>query len=264
MGRAILDYGECCEIEVQFLLKLIARSSGDVVEVGTNIGTHTVPMARALAAQGRRLVVFEPQPFIFQNLCANLALNGLDNVTAWPFACGNQAAAVHFARPNYAAVDNFGGISMSVERSSGSVAVPCRRLDDVLELEMVGLIKVDVEGFELLALQGAEATLDRCRPVLYVENDRIDQSPALVEWLWSKDYRLWWHTPLLFNAANFFANAENQYPGVGSFNMLCVPREHEAPIVGLREVVSAVHPLAAPGQPSAHDEPVTGAAAAGS
>jgi hypothetical protein len=153
---------------------------------------------------------------------------------------------------------------MSAERSSGSVAVPCRRLDDVVGLESIGLIKVDVEGFELLALQGAEATLDRCRPVLYVENDRIDQSPALVEWLWSKGYRLWWHTPPLFNGANFFANAENQYPGVGSFNMLCVPREQEAPVVGLREVVSGTHPLAASGQPSTHVEPVTGAAVAGS
>lgn len=244
LGRAILDYGECCEIEVQFLLKLLSTRGGDVVEIGTNIGTHTVPMAKALAAEGRRLLAFEPQPFIFQNLCANLALNGLANVTAWPFACGNQETTVHFKRPDYAAVDNFGGIAMMPERSSGTVAVPCRRLDSMVDFESISLIKIDVEGFELLALQGAEATLDRCRPILYVENDRIDQSPALVEWLWSKDYRLWWHTPLLFNAANFFANADNRYQGVGSFNMLCIPRERAAPVDGLFEVLTGTHPLA--------------------
>jgi FkbM family methyltransferase len=51
------------------------------------MGIHTVPLAQALQEQGRRLVAFEPQPVIFQQLCANLALNGLMNVTAWPFAC---------------------------------------------------------------------------------------------------------------------------------------------------------------------------------
>jgi FkbM family methyltransferase len=249
LGQAILEYGECCENEVGFLLRLIALRPGDVVEVGTNIGTHTVPMAKALAAQGRRLIAFEPQPFIFQNLCANVALNGLSNVTAWPFACGDREATVYFSNPNYLAGDNFGGIEMKAERAPGRVAVPCRRLDEVIDLESIALIKIDVEGFELRALQGAEATLDRHRPLLYVENDRIAESPALVEWLWSKQYRLWWHTPLLFNADNFFGNRNDLYGKIGSFNMLCVPREQGVPVEGLYEVVTGTHPLAQAARP---------------
>ena len=75
LGQAILQYGECCEIEVAFLLQLLSLRPGLVMEVGTNIGTHTVPIAKALARQNRRLLAFEPQPVIFQNMCANLALN---------------------------------------------------------------------------------------------------------------------------------------------------------------------------------------------
>lgn len=243
LGRAILDYGECCQTEVEFLLKLLTLRSGGVVEIGANIGTHTVPLAKALAREGRQLTVFEPQPFIFQNLCANIALNGLVNVRAWPFACGDRDTTLHFARPDYAATGNFGGVSMTPEHSGGTVAVPCRTLDSIVGAETIGLMKVDVEGFELRALQGAEATLDRCRPLLYVENDRIEESPALVEWLWAKNYRLWWHTPLLFNADNFFANPQNCYEGIGSFNMLCVPREESLEVAGLYEVLIGTHPL---------------------
>ena len=243
LGQAILQYGECCEIEVAFLLQLLSLRPGIVMEVGTNIGSHTVPIAKALGTQGRRLMAFEPQPVIFQNLCANLALNAIGNVMAWPSACGDEAATLYFSQPDYSSGGNFGGVSMSKSPLPSGVAIPCIRLDDVFGSDPVGLMKIDVEGFELLVLKGAEGILDRSRPVIYVENDRADNSRELIEWLWSKQYRLWWHTPPLFNPGNFFANANDQYPQVVSINMLCLPRESAVPVNGLEEIVTNRHPL---------------------
>lgn len=243
MGQAVIRYGECCEIEVAFLLKLIALRPGAVIEVGTNIGTHTVPMAKLLATQNRRLIAFEPQPVIFQNLCANLALNGLGNVTAWPNACSDRSGTVYFQRPDYVANGNFGGVSMSTESAQGDIAVPCVDLDTFLSKEPVGLMKIDVEGFELNVLQGAARLIEQSRPVLYVENDRIDRAKDLIEWLWSKQYRLWWHVPPLFNPHNYFADAVDLYPRVASVNMLCLPREMELPFAGMEEVLTTRHPL---------------------
>ncbi|CAN5416298.1 hypothetical protein BH11PSE11_BH11PSE11_00820 [soil metagenome] len=245
LGKALLAYGECCEVEVQFLIGLLSMRPGAVVEIGTNIGTHTVPIAKALALQYRELHVFEPQPFIFQNMCANLALNGLQNVRAWPLACGGpQQESVTFARQDYLAQGNFGGVSMAAQNATEGIVVPCVRLDEILGGETVSLIKIDVEGFELFALQGAENILAKSRPVLFVENDRVDNSRALIEWLWSHGYRLWWHVSPLFNAQNFFGNPEDIYGGVSSLNMLCLPRELDLPVPALYEVVSsATHPL---------------------
>jgi len=243
LGQAIMQYGECCEIEVAFILQLLSLRPGVVMEIGTNIGTHTVPIAKALARENRRLIAFEPQPFIFQNMCANVALNGLRNVSAWPSACGDRAGTLWFAPPDYAAGGNFGGVSMSADPIPNGAAIPCIELDEVFGGETVGLMKIDVEGFELLVLQGAELLIDRCRPVIYVENDRPEKSQALIEWLWSKDYRLWWHLPPLFNPANFFADATDIYPRVVSINMLCLPREAELPVNGLEEIVVNRHPL---------------------
>ncbi len=243
LGQAILEYGECCEIEVAFLLQILSLRPGLVMEVGTNIGTHTVPLAKALAQQNRRLVAFEPQPVIFQNMCANVALNALGNVSAWPSACGDRASTLYFSPPDYSAGGNFGGVSMSAEPIAGGVAIPCIELDEVFGGETVGLMKIDVEGFELLVLQGAEVIIDRCRPVVYVENDRSEKSKELIEWLWSKQYRLWWHTPPLFNPDNFFTNPKDVYPQVVSINMLCLPRELAVPVNGLDEVIVNRHPL---------------------
>lgn len=69
----------------------------------------------------------------------------------------------------------------------------------------VRLLKVDVEGSELQVLQGAQETLAKSRPVLYVENAQVDQSPALIEYLWKQGYRLWWHISSLFNPQNYRA-----------------------------------------------------------
>jgi FkbM family methyltransferase len=243
VGRALCDYGEYGEMELQLLSQILVRP-GAIVEVGANIGALTVPLARIAASQGRGMTVFEPQPVIFQNLCANIALNGIMGMRAWPWACAAQAGTVYFLIPDYGANGNFGGISMVADSGQGKFPVPCMRLQDAMQGEPVGLLKIDVEGMEIEVLKGATDLLAASRPVLYVENDRLDRSQALIEWLWEAGYRLWWHIPRLFNPDNYRGVAENIYGNVASFNMLCLPREVTANIDVLPEVTdSAHHPL---------------------
>ena len=49
---------------------------------------------------------------------------------------------------------------------------------------------------------------------------------------------MWWHTPSLYNPANFFGNPHNVFGNVASFNMLCLPRESTTTIKDLREIAS--------------------------
>ncbi|WP_200908628.1 FkbM family methyltransferase [Caballeronia mineralivorans] len=205
-----------------------------------------LPLAKRSAAVGGEMVVFEPQPFIFQNLCANLALNGITNVRAWPWACGADAGTVWFARQDYAQPGNFGGVSMQSETTSPDlVPAPWVQLDSVLGESDVTLIKLDVEGFELAALRGALQVLRRSRPTLYVENDRVDNSRELIEWLWAQEYRLWWHICPLFNEDNFRGKSEGLYQNVVAVNMLALPRETGVAQLPLVEVTDAgFHPFA--------------------
>jgi len=244
IGQALMQYGEYSEIEAEFLQRWIDRPSV-VVEVGANIGTHTLPLAKRAAAVGGELVAFEPQPFVFQNLCANLALNGMENVRAWPWACGAEAGTLYFPQPNYSQPGNFGAVSMRADATAGMVSVPCARLDTLLGDSDVSLIKMDLEGGELAALQGGLQTLRRCRPVLYLENDQVARSRALIEWLWAEEYLLWWHICPLFNPENFRGERANAYPNIYSFNMLALPRESNAAVPpGCKAIIDAgAHPL---------------------
>ncbi len=243
VGRAVLTYGESCEREWE-ALDAMMRPGKDAIEVGSNIGTHTVSMARKLAGMGKRLVAVEPQPVVFQSMCANLALNGLFNVVTENVACSGETGFVTFQAPDYRQEANLGGVSMR-EDGMGDHRVRSMRLDDLVPQSFdVGLIKIDVEGFEQKVLEGATETIARFRPYIYIENDRLDRSKDLIEWLWAADYKLWWHIPPLFNPDNFAGNTINIYGTIASFNMLCIPKEIDANIGGLAPVEdSSAHPL---------------------
>ena len=243
LGGALLKYGEYAEQEFALLAQIMFRP-GCVLEVGANMGTHTISLAKLLAGNNRRLIAFEPQPFVFHNLCGNLALNGLSNVRAWPYACSDETTTLYFDVPDYGSTVNTGGIAMRREGEEGRLAVPCVRLDDMEGTETVSLIKIDAEGFELNVLRGAEHILAQSRPVLYMENSDVEKSSELIEWIWSKGYSLWWHTPSLFNPDNYFGVSENLYPDLVSCNMLAIPAELSHPVSGLDAITdSHAHPF---------------------
>ena len=258
IGRALIHYGEYSELEWR-VLERYCRSGDTAVEVGANIGAHTVSLAKAVGPSGR-VVAIEPQPIIFQMLCANVALNCLLHVETLNCACGSGEGMMGALRLDYEAQGNFGGFSLQgPNESAPSTPVIVKRLDDLLRGSgRLDLIKIDVEGMEADVLTGAAGVIERFRPTVYVENERLDKSRALIEAFWDMDYRLWWHAPPLFNPDNYYANERNLYPRIGTFNMLCLHRSKAAePPQELDEVTDAgwhPHPLARTKSSSRRDE----------
>ena len=247
LGYALMRYGEYAEQEGVFLASLL-RTGDNVVEVGANIGSHTVGLAQKVGQQGR-VIAIEPQPVIHQYLCANLALNSLFNVTTHNCGCGASEETLTIPPIDYAAQtqQNFGGVSLL--RSQEGIPVKVFPLDQLAgELPSLRLLKIDVEGMEGEVIKGASDLISRFRPCIYVENDRVEKSRALIEQLMAHDYRLWWHIPGLFNPENHFGEQENIYGNVASFNMLCLPREVQAQVEDLVEITdSSFHPLSPKG-----------------
>lgn len=237
IGQALIRYGEYSEAECRLLCSLLPRA-GVVADVGANVGAFTVPLAKRAGREGR-VHAFEPQPMVFQNLCANLALNGLRNVYAYNAACGAEEGSIVFPDIDYGVETNFGGVSLDrLPKVAQGQNVGIRTIDE-LDLPRLDLLKIDAEGMEVEVLKGATATIARTKPLLYLENDRLERSEELIALVQSLAYRLWWHLPPLYSADNWFQEAENEWPGIVSINMLCLPRDRSAEVSGLAEIASA-------------------------
>ncbi len=202
------------------------------VEVGANIGAHTVFLAEAVGPTGQ-VLAFEPQRVVFQTLCANIALNSITNVHSWNTAVGNAAGEIIVPVLDYRREHNFGGLGLGHHKFGERV--PVITLDS-LKLPACHLLKVDVEGMEQEVLEGARNTIHRSKPILYVENDREDKAAALIRCIDSLDYNMYWHTPPLYSAKNYSGNAENIFGNIVSINMLCCPKSLPQQILGATKV----------------------------
>jgi len=193
IGRSIEQYGEYSELEVALLATICRR--GDV-DVGANIGTHTLALARLVGLTGR-VLAFEPQRVVFQTLCANVALNSLTNVECFQIGLGSAAGRGYIKDVDYSTEGNFGALmvrSDSAGDDSGDaepVAVQIASLDEFLGVPHLRLLKIDVEGMEREVVRGASGTLDQHRPALYVENAVPERSKALIEEISRHEYRLY-------------------------------------------------------------------------
>jgi FkbM family methyltransferase len=231
IGRSLDLYGEFSQFETALFAQIV-QPGMVVLEIGANIGAHTVFLAQTVGSQGM-VVAFEPQRIIFQLLCANIALNSLFNVRTYHAAAGREAGFLMVPPLDYTAEDNFGGVALSQRAEGESVAViPL----DSLNLPAVHVLKIDVEGMEAEVLAGARQLLAHHRPILYLENDRRDKSAALINLLDELGYDCWWHTPPLFNPDNVAGQQENIFPGTVSINLLCLPKETTLVVDGFRKV----------------------------
>ena len=225
--RCLKAYGEYCEAEADVFRQLI-RPGMTVVEAGAHIGMHTLVMARACAPG--RLIAFEPQQRVFQLLCANLTAGAITNVTALPDALGADARFARMPVTDYAAAGNFGQVAPLFARVVADAGWSDGRTVrvsplDALDLATCDFFKIDVEGWESEVLRGARQTILRCRPLIYVENDRADQQTVLIELMSELGYDLYWHVAPLFSPANFNGAKQDITGRTASLNMFCAPRE---------------------------------------
>ena len=239
VGRALERYGEYGRLEAQVIAQLCAPGSV-VIDAGANIGTHTLMLARHVGPSGF-VFAFEPQRVVFQTLCANMALNSITNVECVHAALGAEPGTVFVPPFDYDSEGNYG--SFSAEAFSEGWPVRRTTLDEYAGFP-IRLMKIDVEGMEEAVLAGGRELIERRRPFLYIENDRQDKSERLIRALWDLRYRLFWHTPALYNPENFQGDPVNIYEHVVSVNILGMPEEQRGKITGFEEVTDATyHPM---------------------
>ena len=231
IGRSLDLYGEWCEAEVTALCQVLAPGQV-VVDVGANVGTHTIPLANKVTSTGM-VLAFEPQRQVFNYLTANIAINNLLHVATFQTALGNHPDTVHLPLFNPRDVTNFGAVN--AEEFEEGEPVDMVELDS-FNLERCHLIKIDVEGLEAKVLEGAQATIRRTRPILFVETTTVNHQEVISK-LEDYKYTGWWHIARYYNPGNFFGNERNVFSDIHpESNLICFPNEANVHVDGLEAV----------------------------
>jgi FkbM family methyltransferase len=154
------------EPAVQEELVRILHPGSVVYDVGANVGFLTLIAARLVGPEGH-VYAFEPIPANVRAIERNAALNELGNVTVVELALSDRAGDAVLRIPHA----NQGARLASLGESSGEEELTVRTaaLDELDGLRPPDLLKLDVEGAELLVLQGAKRCLETHRPALICE-----------------------------------------------------------------------------------------------
>ena len=217
IGRALDRYGEYSEQECA-LFRLLVRPGDVVIDAGANVGAHTLVFSRLVGDRGM-VHAYEPQPVVFTHLNSTLQLNHCVNVVTHGQGLGSKRGDAYIPALDYDAAGNFGGVELGQYEDGNRVVITTI---DSLKLEKCSFLKADVEGMELDVLAGASDTIDKCRPIIYVENDRQNYTTRLVRYIKSKGYLIADDETPLFNPNNYFCNSKNEFGNLVSKNLLGV------------------------------------------
>ena len=176
--RLLADF-DCCGVpcpDEQYFPGLFSLNPD---ECFIDCGAYTGDTIRALLSltdgRFRKVIAFEADPAVMPDLLA--FRNGTDSrVVIHNAAVAAHNGVVHFSG------DGIGGGCIAF---SSGIEVPCVRLDDILADETVSYIKMDIEGAELQALEGAHRVIWRDRPLLavcgYHKPDHLWQVPVSLQ-----------------------------------------------------------------------------------
>ncbi len=167
-------------------LALHAPRKGAYLDIGANIGNHTVHFAKFLAD---RVIAIEPNPSVIPVLWQNVRANNLTNVEVEVVGLGAHTGIYSLSLPHDAS-KNVGRMQLVPFESGSQGLVHIYPLDELIlstrivcEGLSVSLIKIDVEGMQFEVIKGALCTIREHRPDLVVEAPTEDELQAVLNLL---------------------------------------------------------------------------------
>jgi FkbM family methyltransferase len=224
-------FGNVFERSTKAALRRLVEPSALVLDVGANIGAHTLHLARLVGPHGR-VLAFEPTDFAFQKQMRNFSLNPhlARRIVAHQcfLAAQDQAAipdTVYSSWPLPRSSDRHAKHPKHLGQEMPTKAAHARSLDSVLSEygdAPVQLVKLDVDGYECEILRGASALLSAVKPIFvmelapYVLDERGSSLKELLSFFTPNGYRFFDEAtdqPLSSSAAdlqNMIADGESK------------------------------------------------------
>lgn len=147
------------------------------VDAGANLGFHAIQFGR----QCKKVYAFEPQSMVYNQLCANILFNDLNDVIV-PYRLGlgeqndtKQMWAIE--NENFGSVYNWGGRGIEHDQAAFK-SNEIREYDqitivplDSITIPHCELFKIDIQGYEWYAFQGAKTLITKNKPIILLESN---------------------------------------------------------------------------------------------
>ena len=156
-----LELKQQWEPHIQYILGSILRSDDVFLDVGANVGIHTVFASKFV----KKVISIEPSKEIFEHLLKTIELNNCDNITCHNIGLWDQDETKLFCYlPKDSGNSHF---TITDYHKSNAENIEVKRLDS-LNIAHIDVVKMDVEGVEKFVLKGGEKCFNKC-PTLFIE-----------------------------------------------------------------------------------------------
>lgn len=161
------------EGELRAALRSLLRPGFIAVDVGANVGWHTLLMAQLVGDSGR-VLAFEPNQSVRERLQYNISINRFSQIEVLGYALSDRAGVVQFHGPPVDDPTCGDGFVLPSDDTASPFRVQVEAVEfdslvEQLSLKRLDLIKMDIEGFEWSALQGCEKSISHFRPHVVFE-----------------------------------------------------------------------------------------------
>lgn len=156
--------------EIIELSKKYISSNTSFLDVGANYGQMSILLSKHIESIGNgKVYAFEAEPFVGETLKKNIEINNCKNVEiilgAVHFKSGDKLI---FPEPDFKRFDSYGSYGITPLATSGRT-VETITIDNLEIKEKISFIKIDIQGSDLFALQGAKQTILKNKPVIIFE-----------------------------------------------------------------------------------------------
>jgi FkbM family methyltransferase len=177
IGNYILNYGVWESFLYEFYSQVLTKED-TCIDAGANLGFHTIQFGKL----SKKVYAFEPQSMVYNQLCANVLFNDLDDMVI-PYRIGlgdkdTTAQMWSIKNEDFGLVYNWGG--RGIEHDQSAYTSDEVREEDQIQVKPLDsfsipkchLFKIDIQGYEWYAFQGAQNLLIKNKPVILLENSK--------------------------------------------------------------------------------------------
>ena len=158
---------------VKKIIFFIKKYNGSFVDCGCNFGAYSIPIAKEFKNQN--IYAFDASKKAINSLRQNIILNKIKNINYFNIGIGDKKTEMHF-NEEISELKNDGSYRFTKDKKKEKIKI--FKLDDIFKNKKIKLkkniiIKIDLEGFDFLALKGLKSTLKKFKVLIFIEISKM-------------------------------------------------------------------------------------------